>query len=209
MVKRLFYNEGDPIPIDTYDCIIIDEAHRGYNLDKEIDEDDFYFKNEQDYVGQYKRVIEYFNAYIIGLTATPALHTKEIFGKPVHSYSYREAVIDGFFVDHEPPYIIKTRLSEEGILWKKGERPKVYNPETNEIEELAELEDELQIEIEQFNKGVITESFNREVIKQLVQELDPEGDEKTLIFAVRDSHADTIVRMLFEEFEAIGVDVPD
>jgi len=209
MVKRLFYNEGDPIPIDTYDCIIIDEAHRGYNLDREIDEDDFYFKNEQDYVGQYKRVIEYFNAHIIGLTATPALHTKEIFGKPVHSYSYREAVIDGYLVDHEPPYIIKTRLSEEGILWKKGERPKVYNPETNEIEELAELEDELRIEIEQFNKGVITESFNREVIKQLVQELDPEGDEKTLIFAVRDSHADTIVRMLFEEFEAIGVDVPD
>lgn len=209
MVKRLFYNENDPLPIDTYDCIIIDEAHRGYNLDKEIDEDDFHFKNEQDYVGQYKRVIEYFNAHIIGLTATPALHTKKIFGKPVHSYSYREAVIDGYLVDHEPPFIIKTRLSEEGILWKKGERPKVYNPETNEIEELTELEDELKVEIEQFNKAVITESFNREVIKQLVQELDPEGDEKTLIFAVRDSHADTIVRMLFEEFEAIGVDVPE
>lgn len=209
MVKRLFYNENDPLPIDTYDCIIIDEAHRGYNLDKEIDEDDLHFKDEQDYVGQYKRVIEYFNAYIIGLTATPALHTKQIFGDPVHSYSYREAVIDGFLVDHEPPYLIKTRLSEEGILWKKGEKPKAYNPETNKIEELAELEDELHIEIEQFNKLVITEPFNREIAKSLVQELDPEGEEKTLIFAVRDTHADLIVKLLYEEYAAIGVDVPN
>ncbi|MCX2837879.1 type I restriction-modification system endonuclease [Salinimicrobium sp. MT39] len=209
MVKRLFYSENDPLPIDTYDCIIIDEAHRGYNLDKEIDEEDLHFKDEQDYVGQYKRVIEYFNAYIIGLTATPALHTKQIFGDPVHSYSYREAVIDGFLVDHEPPYLIKTRLSEEGILWEKGEKPKAYNPETNEIEELSALEDELRIEVEQFNKLVITEPFNRVVIRQLVQELDPESDEKTLIFAVRNSHADKIVDLLFEEFAAIGVDVPN
>lgn len=208
MVKRLFYSENNHLPIDTYDCIIIDEAHRGYNLDKEINEEDLTFKDENDYVGQYKKVIEYFNAYIVGLTATPALHTTEIFGKPVHNYSYREAVVDGFLTDHEPPYIIKTRLSEEGILWEKGEKPKILNSETNEIEELAELEDELHIEIEQFNKLVITESFNRTVIKELVKKLDPEGDEKTLIFAVRDSHADLIVQLLFEEFEEIGVEVP-
>src|SRR5690606_31130604 len=128
--------------------------------------------------------------------------------KPVHNYSYREAVIDGFLTDHEPPYIIKTKLSEEGIIWEKGEKPKVFNPETNGIEELSELEDELHIEIEQFNKLVITEPFNRAVIKELVKNLDPEGDEKTLIFAVRDHHADLIVQILFEEFEAIGIDVP-
>jgi type I restriction enzyme R subunit len=209
MVKRLFYSDNEGLPIDTYDCIIIDEAHRGYNLDKEIDESDLFFKDENDYVGQYKRVIEYFNAYIIGLTATPALHTTQIFGNPVHNYSYREAVIDGFLTDHEPPYLLKTKLSEEGILWQKGERPKVYIAETNTIEELAELEDELLIEIEQFNKMVITEPFNRAVIKQLVQELDPDGDEKTLIFAVRDTHADLIVQLLYEEFAAIGLDVTE
>ncbi len=208
LVKRLFYSDNEILPIDTYDCIIIDEAHRGYNLDREINEEDLIFKDENDYVGQYKRVIEYFNAYIVGLTATPALHTTEIFGKPVHNYSYREAVIDGFLTDHEPPYIIKTRLSEEGILWEKGEKPKILNPETNEIEELEELEDELHIEIEQFNKLVITEPFNRAVIKDIVQHLDPEGDQKTLIFAVRDTHADLIVQLLFEEFEAIGIEVP-
>jgi type I restriction enzyme R subunit len=207
LVKRLFYSENDILPIDTYDCIIIDEAHRGYNLDKEMDEGDLYFKDENDYVGQYKRVIEYFNAYIIGLTATPALHTTQIFGNAVHNYSYREAVVDGFLTDHEPPFILKTKLSEEGILWKKGEKPKVFIAETNTIEELAELEDELHLEIEQFNKMVITEPFNRAIIKQLVQELDPESDEKTLIFAVRDSHADLIVELLYEEFAAIGLDV--
>lgn len=208
MVRRLFYGEPNELTIDTYDCIIIDEAHRGYNLDKEIDDGDLEFKDQDDYVSQYKKVIEYFNAYIIGLTATPALHTTEIFGKPVFSYSYRQAVIDGYLSDHEPPYRIKTRLSEEGILWKKGERPKVFNPETNKIEELAELQDDLLVEIEQFNKLVITPDFNRKVLRQLVTHLDPDSEEKTLIFAVRDTHADMIVEMLFEEFERIGIDVP-
>lgn len=207
MVKRLFYSEDNTLPIDTYDCIIIDEAHRGYNMDREMDDEDIHFKDQDDYVSQYKRVIEYFNAYIIGLTATPALHTTQIFGNPVFSYSYRKAVLEGHLADHEPPYRIKTRLSEEGILWKKGERPKVFNPETNKIEELGELEDDLLIEIEQFNKLVLTESFNRTVCKELVQHLDPDSDEKTLIFAVRDSHADTIVKILKEEFAAIGMDV--
>src|SRR5690606_32527809 len=75
------------------------------------------------------------------------------------------------------------------------------------IEELSELEDDLLIEIEQFNKLVLTESFNRTVCKELVQHLDPDSDEKTLIFAVRDSHADTIVKILKEEFAAIGMEV--
>lgn len=210
LVKRLFYSDDEEkksLSIDTYDCIIVDEAHRGYNLDRELDDDDLSFRDQNDYVSQYKRVIEYFDAHVIGLTATPALHTTQIFGLPVFSYSYREAVVDNRLVDHEPPYLIKTKLSEEGIVWKQGEKPKAYDPETNSIEELAELEDELHIEIEQFNKQVITPNFNRTVIKELVQHIDPEGEGKTLIFAVRDSHADMIVDMLFEEYEAIGLDV--
>lgn len=210
LVRRLFYNNDEnekSLSIDSYDCIIVDEAHRGYNLDRELDDDDLSFRDQDDYVSQYKRVIEYFDAHIIGLTATPALHTTQIFGAPVFTYSYREAVIDNRLVDHEPPYLIKTKLSEEGIVWKQGERPKAYDPETNSIEELAELEDELHIEVEQFNKRVITPNFNRTVIKALVQHIDPEGEGKTLIFAVRDSHADMIVDMLFEEYEAIGLDV--
>ncbi|WP_338874894.1 type I restriction-modification system endonuclease [Spirosoma sp. SC4-14] len=211
MVKRLFENDtDDAIPaVDQYDCIIIDEAHRGYLLDREIDEEGLNFKNQQDYVSKYRQVLDYFDAYAIGLTATPALHTTEIFGKPIYTYSYREAVIDGYLIDHDPPFLIKTKLSQEGIKWDKGEKPSVYDPETNEVIELAELEDELHFDIVGFNKQVITENFNRTVVKQLVQQLDPDGDEKTLIFAATDDHADIVVRLLKEEFREIGVSVSD
>jgi type I restriction enzyme R subunit len=209
MVKRLFYTEGDALPIDTYDCIIVDEAHRGYLLDKEMDDEELGFKDQGDYVSKYRRVLDYFDATAIGMTATPALHTTEIFGAPIYNYSYREAVIDGFLIDHEPPYLIKTKLGEEGIIWEKGDRPKVYDKENNQIIELAELEDELAINIEGFNKMVITEPFNRTAISQLVQKIDPDGDEKTLIFAATDDHADLVVSILKEEFEKIGCDLHD
>ena len=213
LVKRLFYKEGDEpgeIPtIDTYDCIIIDEAHRGYLKDREMGDEDLDFKDQKDYVSKYRMVLDYFDAFAIGLTATPALHTVEIFGRPVHTYSYREAVIEGFLVDHEPPYIIKTKLSEEGIIWEKGSKPKVYDRETNTIKELDQLEDELKIEIDQFNKLVLTENFNRTVIEQLVKQLDPEGDEKSLVFAASDEHADLIVQLFKEEFRKIGVEPGD
>jgi len=213
MVKRLFYRDtekdGLPISIDAYDCIIVDEAHRGYLLDKEMGEEDLEFKDQNDYVSKYRQVLDYFDAFGVGLTATPALHTNEIFGKPVYFYTYREAVIDGYLIDHEPPYIIKTQLGEDGIVWQVGEKPKIYDREENAIKELGELEDELQIEITGFNKRVITESFNRTVIQQLVNELDPDGQEKTLVFAATDEHADLIVKLFKEEFAAIGAVVPD
>jgi len=209
MVKRLFYSDGDCLPIDTYDCIIVDEAHRGYLLDKEMDDEELGFKDQRDYVSKYRRVLDYFDATAIGMTATPALHTTEIFGTPIYNYSYQEAVIDGFLIDHEPPYIIKTKLSEKGIIWEKGEKPKVYDKENNQIIELAELEDELAINIEGFNKMVITESFNRTVCSQLVQLIDPDGEEKTLIFAANDEHADLVVKILKEEYEKIGCDLHD
>lgn len=211
MVKRLFYanEEADILPVDAYDCIIVDEAHRGYLQDKEMDDEELNFKDQRDYVSKYRMVLDYFDAFGIGLTATPALHTTEIFGKAVFTYSYREAVIDGFLIDHDPPYIIKTKLGEEGITWEAGSKPKVFDKETNSIEELEALEDEISIDIAGFNKQVITESFNRTVLKQLVKELDPESDEKTLIFAATDEHADRIVEYLKEEFAEIGVDVPD
>lgn len=213
MVKRLFYADddkpGDIPSVDWYDCIIIDEAHRGYLLDREVDEDDLSFKDQNDYVSMYRRVLDYFDAVSIGLTATPALQTTRIFGKAIYTYSYREAVIDGFLIDHEPPFIIKTHLSEQGIVWEKGDKPKVLDKENNLIEELGELDDELKIEIAGFNRQVITENFNRTVIQQLVQEIDPEGDEKTLVFAASDEHADMVVRLFKEEFDNIGIDVPD
>lgn len=210
MVKRLFYSAEDAnvLPVDTYDCIIVDEAHRGYLQDKEMDDEELNFKDQRDYVSKYRKVLDYFDAFGIGLTATPALHTTQIFGKAVYTYSYREAVVDGFLIDHDPPYKIKTQLSEDGITWKKGEKPKVFDKESNTIQELDELEDELNIDVAGFNKQVITESFNKIVLAALATELDPESDEKTLIFAATDEHADRVVVMLTEAFETMGVDVP-
>jgi type I restriction enzyme R subunit len=211
MVKRIYYSskESHIPPVDTYDCIIIDEAHRGYTLDKEMEEEEVSFKDQKDFLSKYKMVLDYFDAFRIGLTATPALHTTEIFGHPVYRYSYRQAVIDGFLIDHEPPINIKTKLNEEGITWVKGEKPNVWNSETKNLEELDELADEITLEVEKFNKAVITENFNKTVAGYLVQELDPDGMEKTLVFAATDQHADLVVKVLKKAFRDIGVMVDD
>lgn len=211
MVKRILNNENgnDIPPVDTYDCIIIDEAHRGYILDKEMIPDEIEFKNEEDYLSKYKLVLDYFDAYRIALTATPALHTVTIFGNPVYRYSYRQAVIDGYLVDHEPPINIITKLSQDGITWQKGTQPLAFDRENQKITKLDQLEDELKIEIEGFNREVITESFNGVICSQLVQYLDPDSMQKTLVFAVNDQHADLVVKTLKEEFEKKGIDVDD
>jgi type I restriction enzyme R subunit len=85
MVKRLLYpsQKDAPVPVDRYDCIIVDECHRGYTLDRELSDAELLFKNQNDYISKYRRVLDHFDAVKIGLTATPALHTTEIFGKPV------------------------------------------------------------------------------------------------------------------------------
>src|SRR5438132_13903800 len=95
--------------------MVVDECHRGYLLDREMADAELEFRDQDDYVSKYRRVLDYFDATKIGLTATPALHTVQIFGEPVFRYSYREAVVDGYLVDHEPPIRIKTALSEGGI----------------------------------------------------------------------------------------------
>ncbi len=202
MVQRVLYpSEGNPAPqVDQYDCIIVDECHRGYLLDRELSETELSFRSYEDYVSKYRRVLDYFDAVKIGLTATPALHTTEIFGAPVYSYSYRAAVIDGFLVDHEPPFRIKTQLSEEGIIWKKGEDVEIYKSDSSEVE-LHTAPDEIKVEIEQFNRKVITEPFNRVVCEYLAREIDPAAPAKTLIFCANDAHADLVVKLLKTAFK--------
>ena len=174
MVQRVLYpSEGNPPPaVDQYDCIIVDECHRGYLLDRELSETELTFRSFDDYVSKYRRVLDYFAAVKIGLTATPALHTTEIFGAPIYAYSYREAVIDGFLVDHEPPFKIKTELSEQGIIWKSGDEIEIYQSDTSEIQ-LHTTPDQITIEVENFNRKVITEPFNKVVCEYLAREIDP------------------------------------
>ena len=207
LVKRIMYNDNGNMPsVIDYDLIVVDEAHRGYILDKEMDEDELLYRNQDDYISKYRTVIEYFDSVKIALTATPALHTSEIFGRPVYNYSYRDAVIDGFLVDHDAPHKIVTKLSKEGIVYEKGETVAVYDPVTGEVMNSDELEDELKFELDKFNREVITEDFNRTVLTEIAKELDPEGMGKTLIYAVDNTHADLIVKILKEIFEPCGVD---
>ena len=168
-------------------------------------------------MSKYRSVIEYFDAVKVALTATPALHTTQIFGAPIYTYSYRTAVVDGFLVDHDAPHIIETQLSHNGIKYKAGDIVPVYNPETGELENSEELTDELDFEVEDFNKKVITENFNRTVLREIFLPehpddgnigVDPEDrmQGKTLIFAVDDAHADMIVQILKEMYADAGVD---
>lgn len=207
MVRRVLFNEKDKIPaVSDYDLIIIDEAHRGYTLDKEMDEDELEYRNEKDFQSKYKAVIDYFDAFKVAVTATPALHTSQIFGEPVYHYSYRQAVIDGFLVDHDAPHIIETELNTKGISYDKGEVLVVYDPITGEVVNSAALEDELSFDVDDFNRKVITESFNRTVLEEIAHDLNPEGSGKTLIFAANDKHADLIVDILREIYEKMEID---
>ena len=81
-----------------------------------------------------RRVLEYFDATKIGLTATPAIHTTDIFGDPIFTYSYREAVIDGYLIDHEPPVRIETALTQGEIKFQKDEELEVLNTTTGQVD---------------------------------------------------------------------------
>jgi type I restriction enzyme R subunit len=210
MVRRLMFAADDAAlpPVDRFDCIVVDECHRGYLEDRQLSDTELTFRGFEDYVSKYRRVLEYFDAFKIGLTATPALHTVQIFGAPIYTYSYRAAVVDGYLVDHEPPIQITTELSRSGIIWQQGAEVQIYDPSKSQIE-LFKAPDEIKIEVDDFNRKVITESFNRVVCEYLAKELDPSSTRKTLIFCATDAHADLVVMLLKEAFKVRYGDVDD
>ncbi len=193
MMRRVL--DDDPPPVDAYDCIVVDECHRGYTLDKEMTETEMIFRDQRDYVSRYRKVIEYFDAVKVGLTATPALHTTEIFGAPVYRYTFTQAVIDKVLVPQEPPFRIVTELSRDGIRYAVGEEVTTYDRATGEVE-LAATPDELDFDVEAFNRSVRAPAFNKAVCEQLAQEIDPHLDEKTLVFCVDDAHATEVTRLI-------------
>ena len=210
MVKRILYNNEDTMPaVSDFDLVIIDEAHRGYILDQEMGEDEILYRDQLDYQSKYRSVVEYFDAVKIALTATPALQTTKIFGEPVFKYTYREAVIEGYLVDHDAPHELTTKLSKEGIHYKAGDTVVLYDPVTGEVTNSELLEDELDFDVDAFNRQVITEPFNRTVLTEIARDIDPESPDvqgKTLIYAVNDDHADLIVKILKEIYAETGVD---
>lgn len=205
LVHRLF-NSDSPLPIDFYDCIIIDEAHRGYNLDKEMTEGEESIRDEAQYLSTYKRVLEYFDATLIGLTATPALHTTEIFGKPVFTYSFTRAVEEGYLVNYDKPIRYITKLSQAGIDIPQGTSVQVMTNATGQ-KSTALLQDDMAFDVADFNRRVIAPEFNKVICQALGDDLNPLGDEKTMIFCVTDRHADQVVLLLNDVFrEKYGKD---
>lgn len=203
LVKRvLFASTPEEVPpVDQYDLLLVDECHRGYTLDREMSDAELGFRSEADYVSKYRRVIEHFDAVRIGLTATPALHTTEIFGRPIFTYGLREAVIDGWLVDQEPPIRIETELSRDGIHFKTGDTLPLLDPRTGAVD-LTTAPDDFDFEVESFNRRVVTEPFTRVICEQLAEHIDPADPGKTLIFAASDAHADMVVNLLGEAMEA-------
>lgn len=201
LIRRLLFpgKETIPLAVDQYDCIIVDECHRGYSLDREMTEGELSFRSERDYISKYTRVLDHFDAVKIGLTATPALHTTEIFDEPVYTYSYRQAVIEGHLRDHGPPVRIKTKLAGDGITWQANEDMAVYHVNTGIIT-THKTPDEVTIEVDKFNTFVITEPFNKVVCAELAKHIDPTLPGKTLVFCATDSHADMVVTLLKKGF---------
>lgn len=203
LVKRTLQSD-EVMPVGRYDCVIVDEAHRGYILDKEQTEGELKFRNQQDFISSYRRIIDHFDAVKVALTATPALHTIDIFGgpakTPVYRYSYRKAVIDGYLCDQEPPIKIITELNSQGVCLSKGSDVLRLSRQGDLINDV--LEDEQSFEVADFNRSLIASNFNKVVCQELTNHIDPTGEQKTLVFCVNNAHADTVVAELRDAFKA-------
>ena len=179
----------DPaIPPEYFDVIVIDECHRSiYSL--------------------WRQVLEYFDAYLIGLTATPAAHTFGFFNKNlVMEYSHEEAVADGVNVDFEV-YRIRTRITTEGATVEPddGTLLGIRDRQTRRVR--WERPDEaFTYDAGDLDRGVVAKDQIRTIIRtfkeKLPTEIFPGRREvpKTLIFAKDDSHAEDIVEIVREEF---------
>ena len=177
------------IPPEFFDFVIIDECHRSiYDL--------------------WSQVLLYFDAFLIGLTATPAGKTLGFFNQNlVMQYGHDEAVLDGVNVDFDV-YRIKTRITEEGATIESGEDP-AYVAKRDKLtrqERLELLEDDLTYTANQVDRDIVAESQIRTVLQEFRQRLLPAAFPgrkevpKTLIFAKDDSHAEDIVRLAREVF---------
>ncbi|MDO6436277.1 type I restriction-modification enzyme R subunit C-terminal domain-containing protein [Cyclobacterium sp. 1_MG-2023] len=178
-------------PIEQFDFIIIDECHRSiYNL--------------------WKQVLDYYDAFLVGLTATPDKRTFAFFNQNVVSeYTYEESVADGVNVPYDV-FTIETEITKAGSIIKAKEfvdkREKLTRKKRWE-----QLDDDLVYTPNKLDKEVVSPSQIRTIIRAFKEALptifpdrfDEDGEfevPKTLIFAKTDSHADDIINIVREEF---------
>ena len=188
--------EGDAtkldIPIHAFDVIIADECHRGYTGQQ---------------VGLWQRTIQHFDAIRIGLTATPAAHTVELFGTPVYRYGTGEAISEGHLVDYEAVKI-SSGVRMNGVFLKEGELVKLRNLKDG-TEQTDYLEDQRAFDSQTIERQITVPDSNRKIIRELaayaaVHEQQYGRFPKMLIFAANDlpnaSHADQLVDLCRKEF---------
>jgi type I restriction enzyme R subunit len=185
-------NAPDPIeyhnavPVETFDFIVTDECHRSiYNL--------------------WRQVLEYFDSFLIGLTATPSKNTLGFFNQNVMPpYTYADAVADGVNVDFDV-YKIGTRITSAGSRVESGywidKRDRLTRARRAEL-----LDTDFTYTAEDLNRDVVAPDQIRTVVREfrdkLFTDIFPGRTEvpKTLIFARDDSHADDVVKIVREEF---------
>ena len=182
--KEVTYNPA--IPIEMFDFVVTDECHRSiYNL--------------------WRQVLEYFDAFLIGLTATPSKQTIGFFNQNlVTEYNHERAVADGVNVGYEV-YRIKTQVTEQGGKVEKG----FYVDKRNKLDRSKrweQLDEDLTYTAPELDRSVVVPSQIRTVLQAfkdaLFTELFPGRTlvPKTLIFAKDDSHAEDIVHICREVF---------
>jgi type I restriction enzyme R subunit len=183
-VPPIEYNPA--FPIETFDIIITDEAHRSiYNL--------------------WRQVLEYYDAYLIGLTATPNKQTFGFFNQNlVMEYGHEQAVADGVNVNYDV-YRIRTEVTEAGSKVEAGYWVQVMDRDTRKRSDW-QLDEDFEYDPAELDRAVQTPDQIRTVVRTFrdrwQSEMFPQRQElpKTLVFAKDDNHAEAIVQILREEF---------
>jgi type I restriction enzyme, R subunit len=180
------------VPIHAFDVIIADECHRGYTTAE---------------LSVWRNTLDHFDAIKIGLTATPAAHTKAYFNDVVYRYEYDRAVREGYLVDYDPVKI-RSNVRMSGVFLREGDQVGVLDTLTG-IEHLEELEDEREYDSAAIEEQVTAPDSNRKIIEEVAKYALAHGEKygrfpKTLIFAVNDlpqtSHADRLVEICRDVF---------
>lgn len=180
------------IPIHAFDCVIADECHRGYTSAEE---------------SKWREVLDHFDAVKIGLTATPAAHTKAYFTDIVYRYDYERAVREGYLVDYD---IVKVHsdITMNGLFLRSGEEVGLKDTVTGRMT-FEVLEDEREFDTVDLEAKVTAPDRNRKLVGEFARfALEQENElgrfPKTLVFAVNDlphiSHSDQLIDMLRDEF---------
>ncbi len=189
------YEEGADrmdIPIHAFDVIIADECHRGYTAKE---------------TAAWRKVMDYFDAVKIGLTATPAAHTLALFKEVVYRYTTEKAIQDGFLVDYDAVKI-RSGVRMNGIFLKPGEHVGVIDTDTG-AEIYDQLEDEREFATGEIERNITSPDSNRKIIREVAKYAYRHQEEtgrfpKILIFAANDlphtSHCDQLVGICKELF---------